>query len=339
MRLENTSPFPIDQLYWGCLYDKDEHAVLLYATYSERLTLDQRAELLGEDIQYAFPSFIPLLNQKFSEPTIIFLSATGSFSALTFDAETTLPTHIETIPILTSEEETRQELLASLETDSYTPQPAYWELEKIQLLPNKSVQFESKYCLEEEYSTPYTLTLPEKDKTTWNADIRPRLLINEKYKQNKTVRFLWNASIAALTLCGIFILLEILGLLGQVYLTSQKSLFKSQEPKVKIIEDQESLVQKIEDLSHHNYPPLKTLELLNNYRPKKIYFTLAQLGNKNNAKIEGIAESVDDLNKYTDTLNTSGLIQKLEVSEILSRQGKVSFKMDVTFNSQTTPSP
>lgn len=329
--IEGLSPFPIEQLYWGYLYDKTERSILLYAMYTERLTLEEKVGLLADEVAYVFPSFIAGYGQKYVDPTISFINAGGAISALLWDGQSSIPFHIETVALGDSVEKGRNDLLKLIKTEGYTVQSGYWELEKTELLPNKSVRFESVYHSNEESKANHILTLSEKDGSTWNADIRPRLLTKEKHKQEKVARILWFGMISAFVVFGILAICEILGFAGSSYLKSKQAHAKAQEAHVKLIEGQESLVQKIEHLGHNYYIPLKALELLNNYRPKNVYFTSVVLGNKNDVVIEGVAQSVDDLNKYTDDLNDTGLIEKFEVGQIVSRQGRITFKMDVTF--------
>lgn len=337
--IEGLSPFPVDQLYWGYLYDKTEGAVLLYAMYSERLSLEEQTVLLEDQIAYVFPSFIPAYGQRYQEPTVSFISAEGSMTALFWNTESSIPSHIASVSLGESPEYAREKLLHSIDSEGYNIQSGYWELQRTDLLSNKSVRFESVYHSDKESKTNHILILTEKDALTWNADIRPRLLTREKHKQEKTARILWLGTLAASVAFGIFLLIEILDLIGNSYLASKKAHFQKQVAKVKFIEGQESLVQKIERLGHNYYGPLKVLDLLNNYRPKKVYFTSVDLGSKNDAVIEGVAQSVDDLNKYTDDLNNSGLVEKFDVGQIVSRQGRITFKMDITFKVQEKIQP
>lgn len=332
--IEGLSPFPVDQLYWGYLYDKTEKSVLLYAMYAERLSLEEKAVLLGDDIAYVFPSFIAGYGFQYQQPTISFISAEGAMTALFWNSESTIPSRVESVSLSESAHNAREKLLRSIDVENYKVQSGYWELEKTELLSNKSVRFESAYHSDEESKANHVLILTEKDGLTWNADVRPRLLTREKHKQEKMTRILWLATLAAIAIFGFFIVIEILGVVGASYLASKKAHFEAQQPKVKFIEGQESLVQKIERLGHNYYSPLKVLDLLNNYRPKKVYFISVDLGSKNDAVIEGVAQSVDDLNKYTDDLNDSGLVEKFEVGQIVSRQGRITFKMDITFKVQ-----
>lgn len=332
--IEGLSPFPVEHLYWGYFYDKTERAVLLYAMYAERLSSEEQAALLADEVAYVFPSFIAGYGQSYDEPTVSFIKVEESMSAIFWESHSPVPSYVESLSIGDSPESARSRLLRSINTNGYSIQPGYWELEKTDLLPNKSVRFESVYHSDDESKPNHVLVLTEKNGLTWNADIRPRLLTREKHKQEKKTRILWFATLGALAAFAIFILIEILGVVGESYLTSKKAHFKSQEAKVKLIEGEESLVQKIERLGHNYYSPLKVLELLNNHRPKKVYFTSVVLGGKNDAVIEGVAQSVDDLNKYTDDLNASGLVEKFEVGQIVSRQGRITFKMDITFRVQ-----
>lgn len=331
MSIEGLSPFPVEHLYWGYFYDKEESAVLLYAMYVERLSAEEKAAVLGDEVAYVFPSFIVGFGGRYEERTITFVKVGATLSAFFWEAGSAVPFEVESVIIEESIEDAREELLRLGRMGGGRVQAGYWELEKTEFLPNRSVRFESKYSLEGAAKADHVFILTEKDGLTWNADIRPRFLTREKHKQEKRARVLWYTVLGAVFMFGLFAVGELMGFVGNWYLGSLKERYKAQEAKVKFIEGQESLVQKIEHLGHNYYAPLEMLALLNEGRPKKVYFTSATLGNKNNVVVEGVAQTVDDLNKYTDDLNKSGLVEKLEVGQIVSRQGRITFKMDLTF--------
>lgn len=334
IRLEGISPFPLDQLYWGYLYNQTEKSLFLYAMYIGRLTLEEKERILGEEVSYVFPSFIAGFGHQYSEPTINFISSEQSISAIYWEKDASLPMQIETVKFEEFENTGREELLKSLNVDGYLVERGYWKLEKAAILGNRSVRFESSYYSEgdEQPKANHLFILNEKKAATWNADIRPKALTHAKYKEQKINRIVWIATLSALLAFGVLVIGEIMGLGGTVYLNAKKAQVVRQAAKVKLIEGQESLAQKIEQISQNFYTPFQMLEILNNSRPKNVYFTSVNLSNQNNLVIEGVAASVDDLNKYTEDLHATGLIENYEVGQIASRQGRVTFKMDVKFN-------
>lgn len=334
IQLEGVSPFSLEQLYWGYIYNKAEQSLFLYAMYIGRLTAEEKDRILGNEISHAFPSFIAGLGHQYSEPTINFISSGTSLSAIYWNTNNLL-SQIETIAIKESEAQAREELLQTLNSKEYRVEAGYWKLEKIQVLSDQSVRFESS-CqgVSEELSKPnHIFVLNGKDGATWNADIRPVEITRAKCKEQKTTRIVWLATLAVLVAFGILFFVQILGLMGKLYLNAKQSLLTKQAPKVKLIEGQENLAQKIEQITQKHYTPFQMLELLNNNRPKRVYFTSINLGNENSLVLDGVSASVDELNKYTDDLNKTNIVEKFEVSQIASRQGRVTFKMDVKFSS------
>lgn len=330
IRLEGISPFPLDQLYWGYIHDQLERSLFLYAMYVGRLTLEEKERVLGDEVSYVFPSFIVGFGYKYSEPTINLIVSGTSISAIYWNSDN-LPMQVETIGIGEFEDKGREVLLKNLDLEGYVVEAGYWNLEKAEILADRSVRFESSYHAEGASKPDHIFILNEKKGATWNADIRPKELTKVKHKEQRINRILWIATLACLLAFGILVVGEVLAFTGKAYLNTKKALVAKQAPRVKIIEGQESLAQKIEQISQNYYTPFRMLELLNTSRPKKVYFTSVTLGNQNNLVIDGVAASVDDLNKYTEDLNASGLVEKHEVGQIVSRQGRVTFKMDVKF--------
>lgn len=336
IRLEGMSPFPIDQLYWGYLHDRVEKSVFLYAMYIGRFTLEQREVFSGEGIAHVFPSFIAAYGQRHKESTITFLSSKASLSAICWEKKSLLPLRIETLALGDSLENGREELLQLLDSKGYIVESGYWQLDRAELLMDRSVCFQNSYHSDEESKPDQTFILSGQNSVTWNADIRPQIVTKAKEKEQKIGQILWVATLLATVGFVVLIMGEGIGFVGRAYLNGKKSIFASQEAEVKLIEGQESLAQKIEQIGHNYYMPFRMLELLNDYRPKKVYFTSVNLGNENNVSIEGVTALVDDLNKFTDDLNASGLIDRFEVVQIVSRQGRITFKMDVNFKIKET---
>lgn len=334
IRLEGISPFPLDQLYWGYIYNPPDKILFFYAMYIGRLTLEEKERILGDEVSYVFPSFIGGLGFQYTEPTINFICFEKSISAIYWDNNANLPIQIETIKFEEFADTGREELLKNLNIEGYSIEEGNWKLEKAEISGNKSVRFESNYYSEKEEQSKgrHLFILNEKNGQTWNADIRPKDLTRAKRKEQRINRIVGIATLSALLAFGVLALGEIIGLSGKFYLNAKKAKVARQAPKVKLIEGQEGLAQKIEQISQNVYTPFQMLEILNKSRPKNVYFTSVNLGNQNNVVIEGVAASVDDLNKYTEDLNASGLIETYEVGQIASRQGRVTFKLDVKFN-------
>ncbi len=339
IKLEGVSPFPLDQLYWGYVYNKINHSLFLYAMYVGRLSAEEANKILSDEVSYIFPSFLAALEYQYSEPTINFIASGNSLSAVFWNGNEPFPLQIETIPVKESLDQSREELLKTLDVQNFAIEPGFWKLEKAEILPNRSVRFENSYHSgSEESSKPnHTFELNGKEGSTWDADIRSREITRLKYKEQKITRIIWIAGLSVLVVFGLLVVGEVFGLIGKIYLNTKESRFSAQASKVKLIEGQESLAQKIEQISKRNYTPFQMLELLNDSRPKNVYFTSITLGNENNVILDGASASVDDLNKYTDDLHKTQLIEKFEVSQIASRQGRVTFKMDVKFNPPKTP--
>lgn len=328
IQLEGSSPFSLDQLYWGYFYNQTEKSLFYYAMYIGRLTQEENDKILGNEFDHIYPSFIAGLGYQYSEPTINFVASDTSLSAFYWN-NNSLPVLVESIAIKESPELSREELLANLNTNNYNVEAGYWKLEKKEILPDQSVRFENSYQAADAGKPNHVFILNGKTGETWNADIRPTEITKVKSKEQKTNRIVWLAILAVLAAFGILIVGEIFGLIGKIYLSGKESRFNTQAPKVKLIQDQENLAQKIEEIIKKKYTAFEMLELLNNSRPKKVYFTAITLGNENNVIIDGASATVDDLNQFTDNLNKSGLVEKFDASQIASRQGRVTFKLDV----------
>lgn len=93
LSLEGASPFPLEQLAWGYLYEPKERHAYAFATSTARLRA-HLGERPIESFHYALPGFLSQYGVTFSRRTVRFLAENGSLSALLYAAGNPLPVRV-----------------------------------------------------------------------------------------------------------------------------------------------------------------------------------------------------------------------------------------------------
>jgi len=121
------------------------------------------------------------------------------------------------------------------------------------------------------------------------------------------------------------ILLECMLWLGGLWLETHTAKIAAQAPEVRRIEDKQSLMEKLDQVAQNELRPIRILEALNQVRPEGIYFTSTVTEGSNRISIDGISNTITELNNYTDALVASGNFVMPENPRTLTRGGQTTF--------------
>ena len=77
--------------------------------------------------------------------------------------------------------------------------------------------------------------------------------------------------------------------------------------------------------------PVAILGALNTVRPRGIYFTSTTTTLDNNITIEGVAQTINELNNYIEILKGSGEFSLAQDPKSLTRSGKTTFTMTLEY--------
>lgn len=293
MVLEEESPFPIEQMMFGYVVETTLASVLIYALYAEGLDMPEA--------KYLYPSFFPAL---FRQCDSDFFYKNG-----------------DDLCKIIVDNGVIQDVLPVSKADEY------WEYEEVKYLNDGGIEFVNKHGQEREY-----VRLEANGFERWEGDIRDSILVQDEQKDWKRGKMvLKGLYIAAIVAAGL-LASEVFKYMGYGYVALQKDTVEERITQVSEIESEDGLASKIEEINTDYYTPFKVLELLNKYRPDEVYFTSISLGSTNNAVIEGVGATVEVVNKYEADLEASGLTSDVDIGDIISRRGKIVFKMTAELN-------
>ena len=243
-----------------------------------------------------------------------------------------LPQFIPQIALETIQPDELQDLnkletLSTGETEFYSLQ-----LEKdLQISIAQSTENEES----DESTTSINLELP----VLWSADIRSEAFKDQEQKNRSRLAFV-NKSLTFSLYFIAFILLSELILAGaNLWLTQYDSKIETQAPTVRLIEDQLTLINKLDQISKNEVSPIKLLEQANQVRTNissNIIYDNVDINNENEVTIKGSAGSVNDLNRYVTQLNQSNNFKILEDPKYITRGGKTTFTLKMYFQSNAS---
>ncbi len=168
----------------------------------------------------------------------------------------------------------------------------------------------------------------------WPADIRMQAF-KKLTERNRKRNTLLNKTFLGSIYFFILIIISETTLIGaNFWLKTYDSKIEKQETTVRIIEDQHSLINKLEQISQHELRPIALLEKANEIRlsiSSNIIYDTVDISGENKATIKGTVGSVNELNRYITQLNQSKYFEISEDPKYITRGGKTTFTLQISY--------
>lgn len=188
----------------------------------------------------------------------------------------------------------------------------------------------------EALSQSFSLQLNE----LWSADIRTKAFKDQEQKNRTRLAFINKTFKFSLYFTAFILLSEVLLVGANLWLTQYASKIDAQAPTVRRIEDQHTLINKLEQISQNELRPIALLEKANEIRSNissNIIYDNVDITNENEVTIKGTVGSVNELNRYVSQLNQSKNFQTIEDPKYITRGGKTTFTLKMYFQSDQSP--
>lgn len=337
LSLEAISPFPLEHLYWGFLSTPEAQHILIYAAHRDRI---KQLKLDNIDAYaWVLPDFAALTGCYFPEDTIIQIITAQTQSHAYFARGQQIPAAVVGQQVNCEQQDLVPAPKLSLETD--TKNPRILKLEPISDTLNKDNVPVYQYNVageraESEDAKKLAQLIPD-EATLWRADVRSL----EFKKQARNNRRLSDIIAKAMTWAAIFAILLILSEAAffgaNTWLNSKQNLQAQQAPIAATVNEKQDSMNKLNQIAKNDLRPIEMLQALNNVRPNGIHFTSTVIDGANQIKIDGIAQSINELNAYTDKLLKNGLFKQLKDTKSVTRQGKTTFTVELGFDITAEP--
>lgn len=328
LTMEGLAPFPLEQLNWGFLCDSKYQTLVLYAALKDRLKHAGHEAL--EAHTWALPDFACLLGARFAEPVDVLLQTAEHTTHLRFPKGEEIPHVMENF----APEGAGLDALG-------TGKPAVLELRLIE--PEFDTTGRPTFRLEtigdpgiEGNWSPLT---PD-EASLWRADIRPSDFKAAERSARRTTTLITRLLRYAARFALFLVLLEGLLYAGQFWLGSRENQIASQTTAVRRVEDKQSLTNKLEQVAQNELRPIAILEAANQIRlnlgDTGIEYDETVIEGSNRITIEGKANTISELNNYTDSLENSGTFALVGSPRQITRSGKTTFTVTLDYQHTVT---
>ncbi len=349
--LEGESPFPMEQLHWGFLFDAKTQRAFVYAAPHARL-----AKLGMNDIEgffHAFPGFVTILGDTFTRRTVRFVAENGSVAAVWFEPGESIPARVAARRVndeFMSDEAvlaTRDKLAKAVSADEdwfaeegvFVGEGIFVEGERRivcrhrRLLPGGDTGDDGEPGADlpppadEIRERPLALD----HNAVWEADIRAPAWGEKTRKDRRTSRYIYKATVAAVFFLGFLLLLQGFHFGLGVYNANRAERITSEQPRVQRINDTWALASRLTQSTEQDLAPFRMLELINGVRPESVYFTRVRSTVYNELRVEGLSNAVAPVNAYADRLNRLDYIGSAE-TVVETRENRTRFDLVVRFS-------
>ncbi|MFP4165940.1 MAG: PilN domain-containing protein [Opitutales bacterium] len=327
LSLESVAPFPVEQLLWGYFYTEGASFILLFATHRERLK--QAGFKDSETYAWVLPDFARLFGAHFERDTFVCLETGATKNGYYFPADSRIPEQIVAHPREESDtsgvlEELRQ-LVSSGDGEPATVSlvAASAELNEHHLPVFRHDPADPEQT---EDIGPSSLTaICPSEEELWRADIRSPAFKKSERSARRTGALLTRITGWACAFGLVLLMLELALFGGKVWLGTLNQRIESRHTEVRTVQDKQSLLNKLEQVAQNELRPIAILEALNEKRPDDIYFTTTVTEGQNQIMIDGVAGTVNALNRYTEQLDDSERFELLGSPATLIRSGETTF--------------
>lgn len=325
--LEESSPFPLAQMYHGFVRSGDGSRALAYAAYRRRFTPEETAE--WADASRVLPDFLALLGPRPSGPAVVIQSHAGGLAGAAWDGKADLPVAV----LVQSVAEAGEAQIAGMAAELHRRGgPGGADVRRLSGPASAGVTTEGGVVFR--VGGEETMRLPAAAAET--ADIRDKSFLGSRHRDEQSRRGWWVAflAVAALGLlaAGVEIAAGVMGVRNR----RQLEAVARQADEVARIETAETLAKRVEDLNARPERPFEWLAAAGAVRPRSVQFVRAASRSNRTLEIEAQTGDAADAGAYEAALRQLPQVESVETRELRARGGLTTFIMAVKFKAPVT---
>ena len=329
LSFESIAPFPLEQLNWGFVYHPGGGRLLLYAAHAERIRKEGYTDL--EKYAWVLPEFAGASLAHVEGPKAIRLAAEHSLARIDLDEASPVPSALITAPRDSHESEPNFQGLQKAApapptgADSVDLRPAGVSLSERRI---PTFHYES----DNPDDNPWAEVRPGETEL-WRADVRLAAFKEAERNARRLSRYITRGTIWAAALIGLLLILEFVLLGAGHWLETRQQIAADQNDTVLRIQDQQSLMLKLDQVATNELRPIAMLELANRVRldlDANIVYDDAVVEGQNRLTIEGTVGSVNEFNTYTQRLRQTGSFDVVE-EQTATSGGETIFLVEMIY--------
>ena len=338
--LEDSSPFPLDQLYWGFLTNQNSpSSILIYAAYKPRLKANDIVDF--DDAYHVLPAFVSHTGLDVASPLCFLCQYEDSLSALHFAPGQTFPVQVESVKF--NEREGDEEDNNVVEENVFLASQKLIDPESLEQpgiftcidvrVEDETLVFSHAYQLDEYADVQM---LPDNNVSgndfLWNADIRDEHLRQKEVKARKYGQYAWSAMQASAVAAALVIFIQLFNFTGNMLVEQRRARFNENQAAEQLVKNQEVSLNTLKQFKNVALQPFTMLTILNNSRPINIHFDSAVGNSGSPFIIKGKADELEHVQNYTRLLDSSSDIKSATLDDHNTSTGRgVTFKIKADF--------
>lgn len=323
MALEEISPFPLAQLYYGHLVAPAGGLALGFAAYRRRFTAAETGAWAGA--RAVLPSFLALVGEPPGGPVLVVHTSAGGFAGVAWSGDAPLPAAI--LARATAEAPTeaqRDEFVADLrEQSGLTNAPVRLYEGEVGLAPDAAggLIFSLGGRETAQFAPPALAT----------ADVREKDFLQQRRRAQRRDLLLWRVLLAILAVLAAAAGLEATAAGLAFWNARRHAALEAQAGPVRDIETAQTLAVRIEDLASRRMLPFEMLAVISEQRPPAVQFLRAATTGLRSLEIEAQTPNAVDAGAFEGALRKLAGIERVETREMRSRDGVTTFLLAATF--------
>jgi hypothetical protein len=320
--LEESSPFPLAQMYHGHVVSADGSRALAYAAYRRRFTPEETAE--WAEAAMVLPDFLALLGPVPSSASVVIQPHAGGLNGAAWDGRSSLPVALTVRAVAEPTETQIAEMAAELHHRGGIADAGVRRLSGpvgAGLTAEGGVAFR--------VGGEETCRLPASAVAV--ADVRDKEFLDTRLREGRRRRGWWAAllAVAALWLlaAGVEIATAVLGMRTR----QDEAAVAQHAEEAARIETADTVARRVEDLTARPERPFEWLAAAGAARPRSVQFLRTSSRGDRTLEIEAQTADAADAGVYEASLRQLPQVERVETRELRAREGMTSFVMAVKF--------
>ncbi len=329
LALEESSPFPLTQMYHGFVTSADGHRALAYATYRRRFTPEETAE--WADAEAIVPDFLALLGPPSRGPLILIQAQAGGLNGVAWDGQAGWPRALlAQASVVEPTEAQIAEMAAELQRRSGLGGA---EVRRLSGPVGAAATADGGLVFHVDGEETFRLAAA----AVAAADVRDKVLLGSRRREAGRRKGWWLALVAVGLLGLLAAGLEIAAAATGAWNRRRQEAVVRQAGEVARIETAETVAKRIEDLAARPDRPFEWLAMAAAARPRSVQFLRAMNRRDRTLEIEVQSPDAADAGAYEAALRRLAAVEQVETRELRAREGLTTFVMAVKFKPVALP--
>ncbi len=328
LALEETSPFPLAQVYHGAVVGPDRRRALGFAAYRRRFTAPEMTEWPAADA--VVPAFLALLGPPLSGPRVVVHADAGNLMGVAWDGQAGLPVAVLARNAAAGADAPLAGLIAEL-------------CGRVGLAEAEAQCLEGPIGIGRDESGDAVFRIGGHETARFTpealagADIRDKSFLEEKQRRESQGRRWWRAFLAVGALLLLALGLDLAAGAAGVWNQRRGARVAEQDAAVKRVETAQTLAVRIEDLAARQQRPLEWLGMAAAVRPRSVQFLRVAGRPDRTLEIEAQTVVAADIASFEAALRQLAGIQQVETRDLRSREGLATFVVALKFKAGSPP--